>query len=110
MVRRHQCTAWEEIVFSCIRTFATKAANVDPLACSPYSNILVMMGTNDFINNTTDAETCELDKLYKLEITQILHHNPNANILVCPVLHTNLSSPLSLIRECSNLLTILVIL
>ena len=74
-----------------LKTFAAKVADIDPVACSPYRNIVVMVGTNDLKNSMTDTEILDLYKLYKLKVTQIRQYSPKSKIFVCPVLPTKSS-------------------
>ena len=53
------------------RSFVPQVADIDPLACSSYRNVVVMVGTNDLKKNKTDPEICELYRAYKTKITQI---------------------------------------
>ena len=61
-------------------------SDIDPLACTSYKNIVVMVGTNDLKKNMSDPEIRELYKLYKTKISQIRKYNPRCRLLICPVL------------------------
>ena len=74
-----------------LRTFAATVDDIEPLSCSPFRNIVVMVGTNNLKNDMTDPEIRDLYKSYKLKIIQMRHLNPKAKILVCPVLPTKSS-------------------
>ena len=74
-----------------LRTFAPKVADIDPLACSSYRNVVIMAGTNDLKKNITDPDITDLYKTYKLKISQIRKYNPKCKIFICPVLPTKSS-------------------
>ena len=70
------------------RSFVPTVSDIDPLACTSYKNIVVMVGTNDLKKNMPDPEIRELYKLYKTKISQIRKYNPRCRLLICPVLPT----------------------
>ena len=70
------------------RSFVPQVADIDPLACTSYKNIVVMAGTNDLKKNMTDEGILELYKTLKTKILQIRKYNPRCRLFVCPVLPT----------------------
>ena len=73
------------------RIFTPKVADINPLDCTSYRNVVVMAGTNDLKAKLSDQEIHELYKTYKTKITQIRKYNPKCKIFVCPVLPTKSS-------------------
>ena len=74
------------------RSFVPQVADINPLACSSYKNVVVMVGTNDLKKNLSDVEIRELYKSYKTKVSQIRKYNPKCKLFVCPVLPTKSST------------------
>ena len=77
-----------------VKAFTPTTKSINPIACTSYRNVVLMVGTNDlkldFDNETvTEADQIrQLYKLYKTKITLIRKHNTKCKIFVCPVLPT----------------------
>ena len=71
-----------------LRSWAPTIDSVDPLSCTSYRNVVLMVGTNDLKNKVTDQNVKELYKLYKTKVSLIRKYNPKCKIFICPVLPT----------------------
>ncbi len=72
-----------------VRLWAPTIDEVDPLSCTSFKNVVIMVGTNDLkVDKTTDEQIRELYKNYKTKISLIRKHNSRCKIYVCPVLPT----------------------
>lgn len=72
-----------------LRIWAPTIDSVDPLACTSYRNIVMMVGTNDLKDDkVTDEKIIELYRKYKTKVSLIRKYNSRCKIFVCPVLPT----------------------
>ena len=70
-----------------VRSWAPTIDKIDPLACTSFKNVVVMVGTNDLKdNNVTDESIITLYKSYKTKISLIRKYNARCKLYVCPVL------------------------
>ena len=74
-----------------LRSFIPLVADIEPLACTSYKNVVVMAGTNDLKKNISEQEILGLYKTYKTKISQIRMYNPKCRLFICPVLPTKSS-------------------
>jgi alkylated DNA repair dioxygenase AlkB len=72
------------------RFWAPTIEKVDPLCCTSYKNVVIMVGTNDLKHRITDDQITELYKNYKTKISLIRKYNKKCRIFVCPVLPTKI--------------------
>ena len=69
--------------------WAAQVADIDPMKCTSFQNIVVMCGTNDLKRDGLQNEgIVDIYKCYKGKFEQIRELNPNCKIFVCPVLPT----------------------
>ena len=74
-----------------VRDFAARVEHLEPVKCSAYKNVVLMMGTNDIKQpglTNTDDKVKELYIAYKAKIAQVRQLNPKCRLFVCPVLPT----------------------
>ncbi len=71
-----------------VRMWAPTTDKIDPLSCTSYRNVIVMVGTNDMKNKINDAQIKDVYKDYKTKICLIRKFNQKCRIFVCPVLPT----------------------
>ena len=73
-----------------VRSFSAKIEDIDPCESASYSNVVLMVGTNDLkAPNLSNNHIRELYKKYKckIELIRSMTHK-GAKIIVCPVLPT----------------------
>ena len=63
-----------------VRFWAPKVESVDPLCCSSFKNVVVMVGTNDLKNKMPDNEINDLYRNYKTKIALIRKYNKKSKI------------------------------
>ena len=73
------------------RSFVPQVADIDPISCTPFRNVVIMAGTNDLKKDMTEKEILELYRTYKTKVSQIRKYNPRCRLFVCPVLPTKSS-------------------
>ena len=72
-----------------LRSFVAKIDDIDPCDSASYSNVVLMVGTNDLKEpNLSKHDIRELYKRYKHKIELIRSMNKKCKIVVCPVLPT----------------------
>ena len=71
-----------------LRFWSPTIETIDPLSCTPYKNVVLMVGTNDLKNNISDDQIKDFYKNYKTKIALIRKFNKKCRIFVCPVLPT----------------------
>ena len=71
-----------------VRFWAPTVESVDPLCCSSFKNVVLMVGTNNLKTNIEDGQIENLYKQYKTKVSLIRKYNPKCKIFVCPVLPT----------------------
>jgi alkylated DNA repair dioxygenase AlkB len=71
-----------------LRYWAPTIQAVDPLCCTSFKNVVLMVGTNDLKNRITDEKVREFYKDYKTKIALIRKYNSRCRIFVCPILPT----------------------
>ena len=71
-----------------LRFWSPTIDTIDPLACTAYKNVVLMVGTNDLKNNISDDQIKDFYKNYKTKIALIRKYNKKCRIFVCRVLPT----------------------
>ena len=71
-----------------VRMWAPTIDKVDPLSCTSFRNVVLMVGTNNLKNEITDEEIKNLYRDYKTKVGLIRKYNSKCRIFICPVLPT----------------------
>ena len=76
------------------QVFAAVVKDIDPLSCTSYSNVVLMVGTNDLRNRdiVSRDDIQNIYKTYKRKILEIQKFNKMCKIYVVPVIPTKLIS------------------
>ena len=72
-----------------VRIWSPTIEKIDPLSCTSFKNVVLMVGTNDLkMENVTDEQIHSLYKNYKTKVSLIRKYNSRCRIYICPVLPT----------------------
>ena len=71
-----------------LRFWTPTIDSIDPLSCTSYKNVVLMVGTNDLKNRISDEQIHEFYRSYKTKIALIRKYNRKCRIFVCRVLPT----------------------
>ena len=74
------------------RGWSPKIEDIDPARYQSYSNVILMVGTNNLKEQSVSSydDVLNLYKIYKSKILEIQKLSPMCNIFVCPVLPSKL--------------------
>lgn len=71
-----------------VRVWAPTTRSIDPISCTSFRNVILMVGTNDMKNKLNDSQIRDVYKEYKTKVGLIRKYNKKCRIFICPILPT----------------------